>query len=261
MMLKIITILGLSSSLLWSSQGSDIFEKKCQSCHTKFIPVDKLVENFMEEDNKLLNLKAPTLNQISFRLKQQIGDPKGDEDIHKMEVASFIADYIINPNLQNSKCKKDIIKYFKTMPSMKGKITENEIEAVSDYIYHYEANLIKKKSVSYHSFDKAVEKAKKENKIIIIKATSKYCHYCKKMDRTVLIDDEVIQALDKDFVSVVIDLTKNNLPLGLKSTMTPTFFFIDSNKKLIKEVAGSWNKEDFLIILKEIKALYKKDKK
>ncbi len=110
-------------------------------------------------------------------------------------------------------------------------------------------------------FEKAVEKATKENKIIIIKATSKYCHYCKEMDKIVLTDNDIIKALDKDFVSVVVDLSKKNLPLGLKSTMTPTFFFLDSNKKLIKKVAGAWNKEDFLIILKEIKLLYIKEQK
>jgi thiol-disulfide isomerase/thioredoxin len=257
-MFKIISILGVSSSLLLSNQGLEVFKAKCQSCHTPFIPIEKLVENFMEEDNKLLNLKAPTLNQISYRLKQQIGNPKGDEDIHRMEVEAFISDYLINPSSNKSLCKEDVLKFFKTMPSMKGKITSDEIEAVSEYIYDYETNLIKEKSISYQSFDSAIDKAKKEDKIIIIKASSKYCHYCKKMDREILIDKDVVDALNKNFISVSIDVSKNDLPLELKTTMTPTFFFIDKNKKLIKEVAGAWGKEDFLLILKEIRELNQK---
>ena len=114
---------------------------------------------------------------------------------------------------------------------------------------------------SSQSLDKIFNKASIDNKIVIIKATSKNCHYCKKMDKTVLSDNDVIKALDKDFILISIDVTKDNLPFGLKSTMTPTFFFLDAHKGLIKEVAGAWHKEDFLIILKEIKILYNKNHK
>ena len=35
--------------------------------------------------------------------------------------------------------------------------------------------------------------------------------------------------------------------------MTPTFFFVNQEEKLIKTIPGSWVKEDFLVILKEAK--------
>lgn len=260
-MIKKIALLFLFSIIsLLGSEGEKVYQKKCASCHETFIAVEKLMENFMEKNNTLLHLKAPTLNQLSFRLKQQIGDPKGDEDMHRMEVGAFISDYLMYPDKQKSVCLTDVIKHFKAMPSMKGQLSEDEIEAVSVFLYEYESQLIKEKSVKYEAFEIAIDKALKEDKIIMIKATSEHCHYCKKMDREVLVEDEVVKALQKDFIAVSVDVGKTTLPLGLKADMTPTFFFINKDKKIIKRIPGSWNKEDFLEILKEAKAAKRSQK-
>ena len=255
MIKKIVLLFLLSIISVLGSEGEEVYQKKCASCHEAFISVEKLMENFMERNNTLLHLKAPTLNQISFRLKQQIGDPKGDEDIHRMEVGAFIADYLMHPDKQKSICLPEVIQYFETMPSMKGQLSDDEIEAVSEFLYDYESKLIKQKSIKYEAFDVAMKKAAKENKIIMIKVTSKHCHYCKKMDREVLVEDEVVQALQKDFIAVSVDVAKDTLPLGLKASMTPTFFFVfvDKDKTRTKRIPGAWNKEDFLEILKEAK--------
>jgi len=250
-MRKIVLLGVVSTLLLIANEGEEIFKLKCASCHSGYISIEKLTKNFMESENKLLNLKAPTLNQLSFRLKQQIGDPKGDEDMHRMEVGAFIADYLINPDKQKSVCMKDVIKHFDTMPSMKGQIDEEEMEAVSEYIYDYDKNLIEAKKVKNEKFSVALERAKKENKIIMIKATSEHCHYCKKMDREVLIDDTVVEAINKDFISVVVDVSKEQMPLGIDASMTPSFFFVDKSAQVIKTIPGSWNKMDFLVILQE----------
>ena len=61
--------------------GEVIFKNKCSSCHGNFIAINTLKENFFEKNNKLLNLKAPTGNEISFRLKQQVGH-KEDMEFH-----------------------------------------------------------------------------------------------------------------------------------------------------------------------------------
>jgi cytochrome c5 len=66
------------AACLAANEGEKVYQNKCVSCHEVYIPMTKLMENFVEKENKLLNLKAPTLNQLSYRLKQQIGDPKGD---------------------------------------------------------------------------------------------------------------------------------------------------------------------------------------
>jgi len=242
-------------SCMHASEGEKVYQKKCASCHEAYIPMPKLMENFVEQKNKLLNLKAPTVNQLSYRLKQQIGDPKGDEEIHRMEVSAFIGDYLNDPDKQKSVCLRDVIQYFDTMPSMKGQLTEEEMESVSEYIYDFDKKIIAEKGVKHELFDAALQEAQKSNKVIVIKVMTEHCHFCKKMDREVMVDQNVVNILQKDFVVVQVDITKNTLPLGLTAELTPTFFFIDKNKKVLHKIVGSWNVEDFLEILKEVNDL------
>ncbi|MCF6205784.1 MAG: DUF255 domain-containing protein [Sulfurovum sp.] len=220
--------------------------------------MSKLIENFTKHKNKLLKLKAPTLNQLSYRLKQQIGDPKGDEEIHRMEVEAFISDYLQYPDKQKSVCLRDVIQYFPTMPSMKGKITQEEIAAVSEYIYDFDTQVVEEKSVEHATFDKALQEAKEYDKIIMVEAVSEHCRFCKKMAREVMIDEKVVPLLKKDFVVVTVDINKEPLPLGLSAELTPTFFFIDKNRKVLLRVVGAWNVEDFLEILKEAESNHKR---
>lgn len=240
---------------LSADEGEKVYQKKCASCHEAYIPMTKLMENFVEKENRLLKLKAPTLNQLSYRLKQQIGDPKGDEEIHRMEVSAFIADYLKNPDKQKSVCLRDVIQYFDTMPSMKGELSEEEMESVSEYIYNFDKKIIREKGVKHASFDPALLEAQNSNKVIIIKAMTAHCHFCKKMDREVMVDEKVVSVLRKGFIVVQVDITKNALPLGLTAELTPTFFFIDKNKKVLHKIVGAWNVEDFVEILGQINVL------
>ncbi|MBP7741763.1 MAG: hypothetical protein KA073_00140 [Aliarcobacter sp.] len=117
--------------------GEKIFDNKCSQCHEKSMPIPMLMKNFIEENNETLKLKAPTGNEISFRLKQQIGSAD-DIEFHLIQTTDFVKDYIINPDLAKTICLEGIIRHFDTMPSMKGKITEEEIDEVSHFLYFLE---------------------------------------------------------------------------------------------------------------------------
>ncbi len=251
--MKIVLCVLLCAGALFGSEGQEVYEKKCLSCHKEFISMSKLKENFLDYNNTLLKLTAPTINQLSYRLKQRIGDPKGDNDMHRMEVAAFISDYVLNPDREKSLCLPDVMQHFKTMPSLKGKITDDELEEVSTYIYDAEKKILKEKGVAYEGFEKALEKAKLEHKIIMLKVMTKDCHYCRKMDREVMIEDEVVHALEQDFIPVAIDISTTELPLGLNTELTPSFIFIDKDEKVLLNIPGAWNKMDFLEILREAK--------
>ena len=119
------------------NQGEKIFENKCMKCHQKSMPIPLLMKNFIEENNKTLKLKAPTGNEISFRLKQQIGN-KEDIEFHLHQTNDFLKDYLYNPDLSKTICLQGVIRHFKVMPSMKGKITEREIEDVNYFLYFLE---------------------------------------------------------------------------------------------------------------------------
>ncbi len=247
-------------SFLSANEGEEVYEKKCASCHKLYIAPSILLENFMEKNNTILHLTSPSINQIVFRLKSRIGDPKGDEDIHKMEIDSFIADYLMNPDKSKSVCLPKVLKHFNTMPSLKGKISVEEIEAVSDFLYDYNPSDFVEKKLELVAYEKALKTAKKEHKIIIIKLTREHCHFCKKMDREVFSDKDIVESLNKNFIVVEVDIGKETPPLGLKIGMTPTFIFISEDEDIMAKIPGSWTKQDFLEILKEaVKA--KGDKK
>jgi len=254
-------MLALSTVLLSANEGKILFEKHCMQCHVPFISMSKLKENFLEHNNTLLKLEAPTLNQLSYRLKQRIGDRHGDEDIHRMEVTAFMSDYVLHPDKQKSVCLSEVLAFFKTMPSMKGKVDNDALEEIGTYLYDFDDAVVKQKGLVYQGFSDSQAKAKKEHKIIMIKAMSKDCHFCRKMDREVMIEDEVINAIEKDFIPVSIDVAVHQLPLGLKVEVTPSFIFISEDGKVISNIPGFWDKKDFLSLLKDVKSRTKKELK
>ncbi|BAF71464.1 thioredoxin family protein [Sulfurovum sp. NBC37-1] len=259
-------IIGLIAAMLLSvcaDEGKVLFEKHCLSCHIPFVPMLELKENFADHNNTLLKLKAPTLNQLSYRLKQRIGDPKGDKEIHRMEVIAFMSSYVVNPDRDKSLCLDEVMRVFDTMPSLKGKVSEEELEEIGTYLYDFDEEIVKQKSVKFEGFEKALQRAKKEDKIIMIEAMSRTCHFCRKMEREVMIDTEVIRAIERDFIPVSIDISTHALPLGLKAELTPSFIFIDKYGNVLGNIPGAWGKQDFLALLKEAKeeAKSKKAKK
>ncbi|GIT99197.1 thioredoxin fold domain-containing protein [Sulfurovum sp. TSL1] len=238
---------------LYAVEGKEVYEKKCASCHQGYIPMSKLKENFQDYNNTLLKLVAPTLNQLSYRLKKSIGDPKGDNEIHRMEVAAFITEYVLHPDRQKSLCLDEVMQSFQTMPSLEGKVSEEELEAVSTYIYDFDEKVVEEHSVAYEGFEKALQKAKNEHKIIMLKVMTKDCYFCRKMEREVMVENEVVEMLEKDFIPVAIDISTTELPLGLNTELTPSFIFIDENAKVLLNIPGAWGKKDFLDILREAK--------
>jgi len=117
--------------------GEKIFEAKCNSCHVKSMPIQILLKNFLENKNQTLKLLAPTGNQISFRLKQQVGS-KDDIEFHIEEIADFVQEYLDNPDKSKTICLEGVIKHFDTMPSMKDQITEDEVRDISFFLYFLE---------------------------------------------------------------------------------------------------------------------------
>jgi len=254
----------LVSTVLYANRGEEVYNKICSKCHQLYISEDKLVQNFMEGNNTLLKLKAPTISQISYSMKQKIGDPKSDADIQRMEVSSFIADYITYPDKRKSVLHPNVGKHFETMPSLKGKISTEDIEAISNFVYDFDSAKYKEKGMTDSPFETILKTAREKDKIIIIEAIAPHCRYCTKMQKDVLSDSDVIALLKKEFITVSVDLSKEELPLELRVSMTPTFFFIfvdkQKDKVKTKRIPGAWSKEDFLSILKEA-VLAKKDKK
>ncbi len=100
------------------------------------------------------------------------------------------------------------------------------------------------------TYSKAIEMAQNSNKLIMIKLTADHCKYCIKMDKEVMEDKDVKKLLSKNFITVNVNVDKEKIPLGIKRTITPTFIFVDKNQKIVSKIPGSWNKRDFMDLLK-----------
>lgn len=108
-------------------------------------------------------------------------------------------------------------------------------------------------AVEFHLYEDALKMQNKSKKIIMINVVRTGCHYCEDMDRDVFKDKEMSKWLEERFIAVKINMDKEELPLNIRVSFTPTFFFLDVDKKILKTVPGSWNIQDFKDLTKGIK--------
>jgi len=108
--------------------------------------------------------------------------------------------------------------------------------------------------VKRYSYEEALKLARKEGKIIMIEGYIPYCRFCMRMDREVMVEPVVKEALNKDFLLVKKNLLIEKLPLGMKRLGTPSFYFISSDgKEIIDMIEGFGTIDEFLELLKSVK--------
>jgi len=120
--------------------GAELLTQKCASCHNLDMPP----KNY---DNEI----APSLMAVTFHLKDFITSSNPSE--HKSKIISFVKDYVVNPTAEKSICDKSSLETYGLMPSQKGKVTDDEVEAMVEYMYEYYDN------------KKMLEKMAEENRI------------------------------------------------------------------------------------------------
>ena len=104
--------------------GEMLLEKKCAVCHNLKMPPDTY------EDEK-----APPMMAVVFHLKDFMKITMNDEKFSKF--IPFVQDYVIHPSAQKSYCDKESLKTYGVMPSQKGNVTEDELEAIASYMYDF----------------------------------------------------------------------------------------------------------------------------
>ncbi len=262
MIKKGLFLLFLLISFLYAdfNEGKKLFEQKCSSCHKEYISFKKLKENFFERNNRLLNLTIPTENMLVWAImdgSKKIGDPD-DFDMRGIEIEEYLKKYLANPDINDSICDETVLKYYVKKEPIE--ISDNEAELLAQYFMGYKDSRLKNNPELNRSLtknydeNKIIEEARNKGKHIIVYATSQTCYFCKKMDKEVLSLQEVQDIMNEDFIFIKVDVDFISLPFDLKKKfkgMTPTFFILNSDAKLLNIYPGAWVKSDFLKILEE----------
>ncbi len=201
-----------------------------------------------------------------MKSSKKIGDPS-DLQMRQIEIEEYLRDHLKDPKSTDRLLSPKIYNFFKIeAPSME--LSNLELSNLAQYIMEYSKHHKSKKEQLKHHISNSLdiknlqEEAKRRDKILIIEVSSPHCHYCKKMDREVLSKPDVIKELQNNFILAEVNIEQIKLPKKLDRVyqhITPSFFFISKDGKILSSYPGSWTKSDFLSILQE--NLNKKDKK
>ena len=145
--------------------GKQLLQNKCASCHNLDLPPSW-------DKTKL----APPMMAVTFHVYDLL-----TSDITKKLTTSkeFIKDYVINPNKNKSLCDENSLKQYGLMPSLNGKVTLDELDAISTYIldFYTKENLYKIQAAK-----KYMDSLSKGNKI----ALRYKCLSCHKQDNNLV---------------------------------------------------------------------------
>lgn len=114
------------------------------------------------------------------------------------------------------------------------------------------ASLFGNEIVWMTSYSAASAKAKVENKPMLLFMNKSGCGACQYMKENVFTDPGVIGYLGGHYVSVSLDVAKNDAPEALKVPMTPVFHFVRHDGSLIQPtLMGGKTAPFFLKLLKK----------
>jgi len=104
----------------------------------------------------------------------------------------------------------------------------------------------------------ALELAKKENKTVMVFVEGENCRWCKKMKHRILSDEKVEERLQPYVVVKVMQEDKEAVKLLPKIQGVPTIFFITADKKILQEVIGYFDADDFMAYIDTVEQKVKK---
>jgi len=243
------------------SEGGKIFQAKCSSCHSGYISPDKIKENFFQKENRLLRLKAPTVNMLAWAIMEgprKIGDPS-DPEMRQAEIEEYLREVLEHPEQKESICDEAVMKYYRERQPVI-KLSDEQLADLALYLMEYKKHRqaqtppVKRTLNKEMDVQKLLKEAQRSGRVIIIEASSPSCHYCKKMEREVIDTPAIREKLSRDFILAEVNVDSQRLPLGLEKVyqkITPSFFFLSPEGKLLAHFPGSWNQHDFAKMLEQ----------
>ncbi|MDF1883856.1 thioredoxin family protein [Sulfurimonas sp. SAG-AH-194-C21] len=122
------------------------------------------------------------------------------------------------------------------------------------------SSLLANEIVWAKDFQSGILEAKKQNKPILFVFSRHTCRYCVVLEKTTFADKQVIQTLNKDFISIVSYSDEDDYtPEELWRPATPTLWFLSPNgHPMYQPLMGAVGVEGFLQALNVVKKEFKK---
>jgi len=126
-----------------------------------------------------------------------------------------------------------------------------------------ENNPVDSTTITWLSYDQGMPLAKETGKHIMVNFTTKWCGYCKKMNKTTFIDPKVVTYLNTHFVSIKVDgdspkeldvngykITEKNLARAeYRVSGYPTYWFLKADGDKIGPAPGYKSPDQMLDLL------------
>ena len=109
------------TTLLSASQeeAKALTTEKCAECH--------MIDSMTDTKGANGHIKAPPMWGVMRKIHENFKS--------KDEVVAFLIDYTMNPASEKMLFPKATEEYFGLMPSQKGKLTEEELSLIAEYLY------------------------------------------------------------------------------------------------------------------------------
>lgn len=102
-------------------------------------------------------------------------------------------------------------------------------------------------------FSEAQLKAKKENKLILIKFYTDWCVPCKEVDTVIFQNDkEIYDYINENYVKLSLNAEKNGIELAKKYNVGsyPTLLFLYADGKVLGKVVGTRGRDEYFAAIK-----------
>lgn len=97
------------------------------------------------------------------------------------------------------------------------------------------------------SYEKALAKAKKDQKPIMLLMVTHYCPWCRKYEKNTLTKKSIKALISKKYVALILNREKQQFPKKFDTPRIPTTYFIDAkDESIIYSEMGYKRKKAFL---------------
>ena len=107
-----------------------------------------------------------------------------------------------------------------------------------------------------HDYEKALIQAKKENKFVYILITSDSCRWCRKFEQTTLLDMDIEDRLEEEYITLHFSRDRHTIPPKFKTSPVPRHYFLDQKGDILYDTLGYRDVELFNSFMDNAKERY-----